>query len=98
IHANSEVVRSINKLEIAMVLDTTGSMQGTKISNLMTAAKNFITTMQDAASRSSATDPVKISIVPFSTTVKIMSPVAVSGYDDAGHSMSGIPTWLDGRA
>ena len=66
--AHSEVVRSMNRLEIAMVLDTTGSMAGSKISNLQTAADNFIDTMASAAAKSSITNPVKISIVPFSST------------------------------
>lgn len=98
IHADTEVVRSITKLEVAMVLDTTGSMSGTKLSNLITAAKNFVTSLESAASTSSLTDPVKISVVPFSTTVRVSDPVDVSSYNPTTHSMTGLPTWLDGRA
>lgn len=98
IHAGAEVVRSINKLEIAMVLDTTGSMSGTKLSNLQTAAKNFITTMEAAAARSTETNPVRISIVPFSTSVRVNDTLSMSSYNTSTHSMTGLPTWLDGRA
>ena len=96
--AHSEVVRSMNRLEIAMVLDTTGSMAGSKISNLQTAADNFIDTMASAAAKSSITNPVKISIVPFSSTVKIQAPVSMTSYNTTSYTVTGLPTWLDGRA
>jgi len=71
VSASSEVVRSMNKVEVAMVLDTTGSMAGTKLSNLKTAAKNFVDTLSAAAARSVEVNPVKIGIVPFSSTVRL---------------------------
>jgi Flp pilus assembly protein TadG len=96
IAAKSEVVRSVNKLEIALVLDTTGSMSGTKIANLITAADSFVDTMKTAAAKSSEVDPVKISVVPFSTTVKVSAPVSLSGY--ASYKATNLPTWLDGSS
>jgi Flp pilus assembly protein TadG len=98
ISAHSEVVRSMNKLEIAMVLDTTGSMAGSKISNLKSAADDFIDTMQTASAQSSVPNAVKISIVPFSNTVKISAPVSMSGYSVTGFTSPNLPTWMDGRA
>jgi Flp pilus assembly protein TadG len=71
IGASTEVTRSVNKIELALVLDTTGSMKGDKLSNLKTASKNLIDTLSTAAARSSETDPVKIAIAPFSMTVKV---------------------------
>ncbi len=71
--ARSEVVRSMNKLEVAMVLDTTGSMQGSKLANLKLAATDFVDQMAAAASRSTETNPVKIGIVPFSSAVRLSS-------------------------
>ncbi len=78
--ATSEVVRSVNKLEVALVLDNTGSMGsklGTtntkKIDALKTAAKSLVTTLAAAAARASDTDAVKISVVPFSMTVNVGS-------------------------
>ncbi len=98
IHAKSEVVRGMNQLEIALVLDNTGSMQGSKISNLITAANNFVTTMQNATVGSTVTDPVKISIVPFSVSVKVNPSLSMATYNTSTFSMTNLPTWLDGRA
>jgi Flp pilus assembly protein TadG len=77
--AASTVVRSVNKLEVALVLDNTGSMNdtlgsgGSKISALKTAAKSLVSTLAAAAKRSSDANAVKISVVPFSMTVNIGS-------------------------
>jgi Flp pilus assembly protein TadG len=80
ISAASEVVRSVNKLEVALVLDNTGSMGSKlgststkKIDALKTAAKSLVTTLAAAAARASETDAVKISVVPFSMTVNVGS-------------------------
>ena len=73
VSASSEVVRAVNKLEVAMVLDNTGSMAGTKISMLKTAASNFVDTLAAAAARSTDPDAVKIGLVPFSMTVNVGS-------------------------
>ncbi|WGM37783.1 TadE/TadG family type IV pilus assembly protein [Caulobacter sp. NIBR1757] len=69
--ARSEVLRSMNKIELALVLDNTGSMAGDKLSNLKKAAKNLIDTLAASAARSSEPNPVRIGIVPFSQTVKV---------------------------
>ena len=103
IAARSEVVRSMSRLEISMVLDTTGSMQGSKIVNLKTAAKNFVTTMEAAHNRSvlpASTPAVRIAVVPFSTTVKVLAPISLSTYNLSSTPVnrSGVPTWLDGSA
>ncbi|WP_371227484.1 TadE/TadG family type IV pilus assembly protein [Roseovarius sp. 2305UL8-3] len=52
------------KLEVALVLDVSGSMRGAKLDNLKIAAKQFVTTILNSS------DPgdVVISIVPFSWT------------------------------
>lgn len=67
----------IKKLELALALDNTGSMGSSgKLSNLKTAAKNLITTLQNAAKKDG---DVKIAIIPFDKTVNIGS--AQSSYD-----------------
>ena len=77
--AASTVVRSVNKLEVALVLDNTGSMNdslgsgGSKISALKTASKSLVSTLAAAAARSSDANAVKISVVPFSMTVNVGS-------------------------
>jgi Flp pilus assembly protein TadG len=85
IGANAQITRAVNKIELALVLDTTGSMKGSKLSNLKTASKNLITTLSTAAARSADPDTVKIAIAPFSMTVRVGA-----GYRDA--------TWLDQNA
>ena len=85
--ATSEVVRSVNKLEVALVLDNTGSMSSKlgstntkKIDALKTAAKSLVTTLAAAAARASDTDAVKISVVPFSMTVNVGSTYQSSSW------------------
>lgn len=62
--------RGSGNLEIALVLDNTGSMSGAKITNLKAAAKDLVATLFKE------TDPtkpnsLKIGIVPFSMTVNV---------------------------
>jgi Flp pilus assembly protein TadG len=77
--ATSTVMRSVNHLEVALVLDNTGSMAsalgsgGTKISALITASKSLVDVLAAAAARASDSDAVKISVVPFSMTVNVGS-------------------------
>ncbi|MEL6646726.1 MAG: pilus assembly protein TadG-related protein [Pseudomonadota bacterium] len=61
--AEAQVARP--KLEISLVLDVSGSMQGTKLANLQTAANSFVTTMLTQS------DPgdTFISLIPFAWTV-----------------------------
>lgn len=80
--AKADVTRSVNKIELALVLDTTGSMKGSKLTNLKTASKNLIDTLSEAAGRSVETDPVKIAIAPFSMTVKVGTAYRNSAWVD----------------
>lgn len=82
ISATTEVKRANSKLEIALVLDTTGSMAGAKLTNLKTAAANFVTTMEQAQARSVQPDAIKIALVPFSQTVKVGSTYRTAAWID----------------
>jgi Flp pilus assembly protein TadG len=79
ISASATVMRSVNKLEVALVLDNTGSMASTlgsgskKIDALIDASKSLVDVLASAAARASETDAVKISVVPFSMTVNVGS-------------------------
>jgi Flp pilus assembly protein TadG len=86
--ANSQVTRANRHVEVALVLDNTGSMletlgAGQKISALRTAAQGLVNTLQAAAQRSGDPNSVRIGVVPFSMTVNVGS-----GYQNA--------TWMSG--
>lgn len=68
VEAETEVTRELSGLEVVLVLDVTGSMAGTNIAALRTAAENFIDIMFEEVS-----DPefLKIGIVPYSTSVNV---------------------------
>lgn len=91
----SEVIRSEDRLEIAIVLDNTGSMQGTKLTTLKTAAKELVDKLTTAAQGSTVADPIKISLVPFSTTVRALEPVDLTNYNITTHTGTTVPTWID---
>lgn len=80
--ASSEVMRSNNRVEVALVLDNTGSMAGTKLANTKTAAIDLIDRLAAADGRSVEPDAVRISLVPFSFTVRVPT--------DDGQQ----PTWM----
>ncbi|HEV2531610.1 vWA domain-containing protein [Phenylobacterium sp.] len=103
--AHAQVTRAGNQLEIALVLDNTGSMAGTKLSNLQTAANNFIDSMSQAATQSGDPNAIKISLVPFSNTVRIGSTFRNAAWiDQSGTSpinnqifadSTGAPIWAN---
>ncbi len=85
VNAAAEVVRANDKLEIALVLDNTGSMAGTKIATLRTAAANLVDDLTEAARSNPDPDAIKIGLVPFSMTVRLDPD-----YQNA--------VWIDGSA
>ncbi|MDO8290408.1 MAG: pilus assembly protein [Parvibaculum sp.] len=69
IGAKSQITRMGKKLEVALVLDTTGSMgSSSKLTTMKTAAKDLITKVSAAAVNAG---DVKIAIVPFTVDVKV---------------------------
>mgnify|MGYP000176886417 CR=1 FL=1 len=81
----SSATLAMGTIEVAMVLDNSGSMDGTKISTLKTAATNLVNTVFGLGATSTKPDPVKVALVPFAGSVNIGS-----GFQsDAG------ATWLD---
>lgn len=81
--AETDINRAITGLEIALALDNTGSMSGTKLANLKTASHNLIDLLF-------GDDPspahLKMSIVPFAAGVKVKPFDGVSGFS---------PDWMD---
>ncbi len=69
LNINSSVKASLNQTEVALVLDTTGSMEGSKMAELKRAAKKFLNTIHTKlpGDRNS----FKVAIVPFAEYVKV---------------------------
>lgn len=88
IGARSQVNLGSQALEIALVLDNTGSMAGTKIANLKTAANNLVNIIEkEAASYSDA----KFAVVPFAEYVNVgVGSGSASWLDKSG---IGSATW-----
>ncbi len=77
---STEVAWGTTKMEIALVLDNTGSMSSSgKMSALKTAVEKFLNAMQDIAT---TTDSVKIGIVPFTTSVRLPSAMRSASWID----------------
>jgi len=88
---STEVKRANSMLEIALVLDNTGSMseqigsgkdRKEKIVYLKSAATSFIDSMSSAASQSSAANSIKIALVPFSNLVNVGSTYKTATWID----------------
>jgi len=69
VSSTSQSTWGTNTIELALVLDNTGSMaQNNKMTNLKTASKSLLTIMKNAAI---TTDQIRVSIAPFNTQVRI---------------------------
>ncbi len=86
--ASAEVQCGSDTIEIAMVLDNSGSMRyNGKINTLRSAAANLVNTMHTNLGNSGKTDPLKFSLVPFSSMVNVGSGNRNSGWmDTSGQS------------
>jgi Flp pilus assembly protein TadG len=67
----SQVTSGIGTLEVVMALDNSGSMSGTKIATLKTAATDLATTLFGLAATSTKPDPIRVGIVPFAAAVNV---------------------------
>ena len=60
VSASSTITVGMGTIEVALAFDNSGSMAGTKISTLRTAALNLVDTLFSSAQNSTKADPVKI--------------------------------------
>lgn len=70
LEAASEVTKAGNDLEVALILDNTNSMSGSRIASLRTAAKNFINTVVKDTQTPYYS---KVAIVPYTMGVNVGS-------------------------
>lgn len=76
VSAKTEVQWGIKKLELALVLDVTGSMdQQNRMVELKKATKNLLTTLKNAAKQP---NDVKVSLIPFAGQVNVDRPTNVN--------------------
>jgi len=96
VEVGSQVERAMDDLEVALVLDNTGSMSGNKIDTLITESKKLVDKLALAAQRSDhPTTAVKIALVPFSFAVRPVGSVDLANYNTTNHSGTGVPAWID---
>lgn len=88
VRADAQADRARRKLEIALVLDNTGSMAGTKLSTLKSAGKTFVDEMEKAADAAGEAGIIKIAVAPFSMTVNVGPAYQTADWID-GHLDSG---------
>ncbi len=69
---------------MALVLDNSGSMAGSKLSTLKDAASDLTDTVFNLANGSSLTDPVKVGVVPFAASVNVGPQYASASWMDTG--------------
>jgi Flp pilus assembly protein TadG len=70
--------------EVALVLDNSGSMAGSRIAALKKAAGNLTSRLFAATARSALPDPVKIAVVPFAASVNVGPHNAYAAWLDSG--------------
>jgi len=84
ITVSSKVFRQQRKIELVMVLDNSGSMAGTKLANLKTAAHGLVDILFGSAAES---PNVKIALVPFTAAVNVgIGKIGSSWLDQTGLS------------
>ena len=72
VSSNTTVKCGNDRLEIALVLDNSGSMgDNGKIGTLKTAAADLVNTLYNTTSGSAKIEPIRFSIVPFAATVNV---------------------------
>ena len=84
--AASTINKKERNIELVLVLDTTGSMKGSKLTAMKSAAKKMVETLFDGKSTS---DTLKIAVVPYSVAVNIGSDKLDSGWLDKATYSSG---------
>lgn len=95
----SEVMRSNYRIELALVIDNTGSMRsGGKLQAAQDAATNLVERLAAAAERSTEDDAVRIALIPFSQTVRVGAEYQQANWMDRSANATGNDYMFDGGA
>lgn len=89
VSSSAEITVETSGLELVMVLDNTGSMSGSKLSSMKTAALDLIDIV---FAGESAPDNVKIGLVPFSGSVNVGSGMSAYVNDTTAYDW-GTTSW-----
>lgn len=81
VNEKSVVGRTLVNIEVALVLDNTGSMRGSKLSSLKTAAKSLVDTLY---ATEGAEKYVEIALIPFTGSVNVGSVNKFASWMDDG--------------
>ena len=85
--------------EVALVLDNSGSMRGSKIASLKVAANDLVDTLFALNQSNPQPDPIRIAVVPFSASVNVGAGNANAGWmDTQGLAPNAILNFDDGDA
>ena len=92
----SDVIRNSKNLEVALVLDLTGSMDGTKVADLKTAANDLVNlVVRDPAQQTPYYS--KAALVPWSSAVNVGSLAdQVRGPVVGTKTITNVATWMTG--
>lgn len=95
--AHSEVNRSTKDVEVALVLDVTGSMSGSRIRDLKTAANDLVDIVVQDEARQAVTR-TRIALVPYSMGVNAGDYAAAARGDIRGRTDIDAADWGTGSA
>jgi Flp pilus assembly protein TadG len=70
--------------EVVLALDNTGSMSGSKISTLRTAARDLVNTLFEVNEQNPQPNPIQIGLVPFASAVNVGTTYANAAWMDTG--------------
>lgn len=92
---HSEVNRSSKNIEVALVLDVTGSMAGSRLSSLKTASRDLVDiVVQDVQ----APFTTRMSIIPYSVGVNLGNRIAAARGAPTGPTAITGASWADGSS
>lgn len=89
----SAAIYSDKKLEVAMMLDITGSMDGQKIRDLRSAATNAVDLILDGQDKNNPRS--RVAIVPYSESVNAGALASVAVYDETTRAGADLPPPID---